>query len=52
MAQPIQAIPTLCGLEAKRFEQAAMSTEASPGTQDYRHQAQVVTAYLQTSNVL
>lgn len=52
MARPIQAIPTLSGPEAKRFESAAIRTEANPGTLDYRHQAQVVTAYLKTSNVL
>ena len=52
MARPIQAIPTLSGQEAMRFESAVMRTEANPGTIDYCHQAQVVAAYLQKSNVL
>lgn len=52
MARPIQAIPTLSGSEAIRFERAAKCTEANPGTIDYRHQARVVAAYLQKSNVL
>ena len=52
MARPIQAIPTLSGSDAARFESAAMRTEANPGTVDYRRQAQVVSAYLQKSNVL
>ena len=52
MARPIRAIPTLYGESAQRFENAAAYTEANPGTQDYRRQAQVVTAYLQTTHAL
>ena len=52
MARPIRAIPTLYGQSAQQFESAAAYTEANPGTQDYRHQAQVVTAYLQTTHAL
>lgn len=52
MARPIRAIPTLYGQSAQQFESAVAHTEANPETQDYRHQAQVVSAYLKTTHAL
>ena len=52
MARPIRAIPTLYGQSAQKFESAAAYTEANPGTQDYRHQAQIVTAYLKKTSAI
>lgn len=52
MATAIRSIPTLYGQTARRFENEALKIEANPGTQDYRHQAQVVSAYLLTSTAL
>ena len=42
MATAIRAIPTLYGETAKTFESEATLTEQNPGTEDYRHEAQVV----------
>ena len=52
MATAIRAIPTLCGETAKSFESEAKRTEQNPGTQDYRHEAKVVSDFLKTTNVL
>ena len=52
MATAIRAIPTLYGETAKSFESEAKRTEQNPGTQDYRHEAKVVTDFLKTTNVL
>ena len=52
MATAIRAIPTLYGETAKSFECEAKRTEQNPGTQDYRHEAKVVSDFLKTSNVL
>ncbi len=46
MATAIRAIPTLYGETAKSFERAAERTEQNPGTQDYRHEAKVVSDFL------
>ena len=45
MATAIRAIPTLYGETAKSFECEAKRTEQNPGTQDYRHEAKVVSDY-------
>lgn len=52
MATAIRAIPTLYGETAEAFEKEAVSTEQNPGTQDYRHEAEVVAKFLKTTNVL
>ena len=52
MATAIRAIPTLYGETAKSFECEAKRTEQNPGTQDYRHEAKVVSDFLKTTNVL
>ncbi len=52
MATEIRAIPTLYGETAKSFESEAKRTELNPGTQDYRHEAKVVSDFLKTTNVL
>ena len=52
MATAIRAIPTLYGETAKSFESEAKRTELNPGTQDYRHEAKVVSDFLKTTNVL
>ena len=51
-ATAIRAIPTLYGETAKSFECEAKRTEQNPGTQDYRHEAKVVSDFLKTTNVL
>ena len=51
MATAIRAIPTLYGEIAKSFESEAARTEQNPGTQDYRHEAEVVANYLRTNNM-
>ena len=48
MATAIRAIPTLYGETALEFEREAVNTEQNPGTEDYRHEAEVVLAYLKT----
>ena len=48
MATAIRAIPTLYGETALLFEREAANTEQHPGTQDYRHEAEIVTEYLKT----
>ena len=48
MATAIRAIPTLYGETAKTFESEATLTEQNPGTEDYRHEAQVVADFLKT----
>ena len=50
MATAIRAIPTLYGETAKSFECEAKRTEQNPGTQDYRHEAKVVSDFLKTTN--
>lgn len=52
MATAIRAIPTLYGKSAQNFEDEAMRTEQNPGTQDYRHEAKVVSDFLKTCTVL
>ena len=52
MAIEIRAIPTLYGETDKSFESEAKRTELNPGTQDYRHEAKVVSDFLKTANVL
>ena len=52
MATAIRAIPTLYGKTAKSFESEAKRTELNPGTQDYCHDAKVVSDFLKTTNVL
>ena len=52
MATAIRAIPTLYGETAKSFESEATRTEQNPGTQDYRHEAEVVANFLRTNNTL
>ena len=52
MATAIRAIPTLYGKTATAFENEAMRTEQNPGTQDYRHEAKVVSDFLKTTSVL
>ena len=52
MATAIRAIPTLYGETAKSFESEAARTEQNPGTQDYRHEAEVVANFLRTNNTL
>ena len=52
MATAIRAIPTLYGETAKSFECEAKRTEQNPGTQDYCHEAKVVSDFLKTTNVL
>jgi len=52
MATAIRAIPTLYGETAKSFESEAVRTEQNPGTQDYRHEAKVVSDYLKTCTAL
>jgi len=52
MATAIRAIPTLYGETAKTFESEATFTEQNPGTQDYRHEAKVVSNFLKTCTVL
>jgi hypothetical protein len=48
MATEIRAIPTLYGETAKSFESEAKRTEQNPGTQDYRHEAKVVSDYIRS----
>lgn len=52
MATAIRAIPTLFGKTASHFEREAAKIEQHPGTEDYRHDAKVVTEFLKTTNVL
>ena len=53
MATAIRAIPTLYGeTTAKTFESEATLTEQNPGTEDYRHEAQVVADFLKTCTAL
>jgi hypothetical protein len=52
MATAIRAIPTLYGETAQNFESEAMLTEQNPGTEDYRHEARVVSEFLKTTSVL
>ena len=52
MATAIRAIPTLYGETAKTFESEATLTEQNPGTEDYRHEAQVVADFLKTCSAL
>lgn len=52
MATAIRAIPTLYGEAAMLFEREAINTEQNPGTQDYRHEAEIVSEYLKTIDVL
>ena len=52
MATAIRAIPTLYGETALLFEREAANTEQHPGTQDYRHEAEIVTEYLKTLGIL
>jgi len=52
MATAIRAIPTLYGETARNFENEALRTEENPGTQDYRHEAEVVSNFLKSTNVL
>lgn len=47
MALAIKAIPTICGKDAQKFENAAIKVENNPGTQDYRKKARAVKEYLQ-----
>ena len=48
----IRAIPTLYGETAQHFESEANLTEQNPGTEDYRHEAQVVSNFLKTCDAL
>ncbi|MBQ6065095.1 MAG: hypothetical protein IJK42_01410 [Prevotella sp.] len=52
MATAIRAIPTLYGETAQQFEKEAARIERMPGTQDYRHEARVVSEYLKKVDVL
>lgn len=52
MATAIRAIPTLYGDTTKSFKSEAERTEQNPGTQDYRHEAKVVSDFLKTCTVL
>ena len=52
MATAIRAIPTLYGETAQHFESEANLTEQNPGTEDYRHEAQVVSNFLKTCDAL
>ena len=52
MATAIRAIPTLYGETAKSFESEAKRTEQNPGTQDYRHEAKVVSDFLKSCTAL
>ena len=52
MATAIRAIPTLYGETALLFELEAANTEQNPGTEDYSHEAEVVSAYLKTISAL
>ena len=52
MATAIRAIPTLYGETARNFESEATLTEQNPGTEDYRHEAQVVADFLKTCTAL
>ena len=52
MATAISAIPTLYGETAQTFESEATRTEQNPGTQDYRHEAKVVSEFLKTCDAL
>ena len=52
MATAIRAIPTLYGETAQHFEIEARLTEQNPGTEDYRHEAQVVSDFLKTCDAL
>jgi len=52
MATAIRAIPTLYGETAMLFEREAANTEQNPGTEDYRHESEVVAAYLKATDVL
>lgn len=52
MATAIRAIPTLYGETAQHFESEATLTEQNPGTQDYRHEAKVVSDFLKTCTAL
>lgn len=52
MATQIRAIPTLYGDTASDFELQATMTEQNPGTEDYRHEAEVVTEYLKKIGIL
>ncbi|MBP3766938.1 MAG: hypothetical protein J6I31_01480 [Prevotella sp.] len=52
MATAIRAIPTLYGKTAKSFESEAERTEQNPGTQDYCHEAKVVSDFLKTCTAL
>lgn len=52
MATAIRAIPTLYGETAHNFEIEATRTEQNPGTQDYRHEAKVVSNFLKTATAL
>ena len=52
MATTIRAIPTLYGETARNFESEASRTELNPGTEDYRHEAKVVSNFLKTCDAL
>jgi len=52
MATAIRAIPTLYGETALNFESEAARTEQNPGTQDYRHEAKIVSDFLKTCPAL
>ena len=52
MATAIRIIPTLYGETALHFEREAEATEQNSGTQDYRHEAEVVSKYLKTTDAL
>lgn len=52
MATAIRAIPTLYGETAMLFEREAACVEQNPGTEDYRHESDVVSEYLKTCHVL
>ena len=52
MATAIRAISTLFGETALLFEREASITEQHPGTEDYRHEAEIVTQYLKSIGML
>lgn len=52
MATAIRAIPTLYGETARHFEKEATRTEQNPATQDYRHEAKVVSNYIKNCTAL
>ena len=52
MVTAIRDIPTIYGETARNFESEATLTEQNPGTEDYRHEAQVVTDFLKTCTAL